>query len=202
MKKYLLIVLFVIFVAACIGYPQQNAAANLGETFYGVRVSRDSNHVSYNNIAFPFNFKMFGLSSMWDISDPTKIEIPVTGVWLIGYDMTALGLNYSCGVGISPINAERTIYEVVKNWCGDEATCPHLHSDILFNRFEIQNSYGANGNSASTIVSLSEGDYLQLITTGKYNGPNGKPALCVESNWLGNGILSPSLWAAYLGALP
>jgi hypothetical protein len=158
--------------------------------------------VSYNNVAFPFSFKKLGLDSMWNASDPTKITIPVSGAWMVGYDMTALGLLYSCGPGIAPISAERAIYEVVKNWCGDETTCPHLHSDILFNRFEQQNSYGANGNSASTIVSLDQGDYLQLITTGKYNGPSGKPALCIESNWLGNGILSPSLWAMHLGALP
>lgn len=199
--KFLLVLFALVTVACVIVFPQR-AEANLGETFYGVEITRDANYVSYNNVAFPFNQKRFGLDTMWSISDPTKITIPVDGAWLIGYDMTALGLLYTCSTGVSPINAERTIYEVTKNWCGNEGSCPHLHADVLFNRFELQNNYGANGNSSNTIVSLAAGDYLQLVTTGKYNGPNGTPALCIESNPLGSGKLSPHFYAYYLGSLP
>lgn len=200
-KMFIGVLLVAIAVIVAVSFPHK-AEANLGESFYGVEITRDANYVSYNNVAFPFNTKRFGLDSMWSISDPTKIVIPFDGAWLVGYDMTALGLLYSCGTGISPINAERTIYEVTKNWCGNEVSCPHLHADILFNRFEFQNTYGANGNSASTISSLNTGDFLQLITTGKYNGPNGTPALCIESNPLGTGKLSPHFYAYYLGSLP
>lgn len=198
----ILFVLLLVLVVACASVlPNGKAEANLGEQATMVRISRDSNYVSYNNVAFPFNFKKFGLDSMWDAGDPTKITIRTAGVYLFGFDMTSLGLLYQCGVGIAPINAERAIYEIVKNWCGNEALCKHLDSDVLFNRFEIQNSWGANGNSGSTVGSFKEGDFLQMVTTGKYNGPNGTPALCIESN-PSDGILSPSMWAVFLGALP
>lgn len=85
---------------------------------------------------------------------------------------------------------------IVKNWCGNEATCPHLHDDIIFERFETQNAYGANGNSTSSIVYLEQGDYLQVIMTFK-------PGYgLVESNPLDTGNLSPHFYAHYLGVLP
>ena len=183
-----LFTLFVVF-----GLYVHPAKANSGEIFYGVNISRSSNYLSPNNSAFPFNVKRFGLDSMWNISDPTKITIPTTGIWLVGADMTSLGLNYA---SVGGVDSSRQILEIVKNWCGAEVTCPHLESDIIFERFETQNAYGANGNSTSSIVYLEEGDYLQLLTSGKYG------MLLIESNPYGLGTLSPHFYAHYLGSLP
>lgn len=182
-----------LFLLVFVGINIKPTQAVTPDTFYGVQISRSSNYLNPNNSAFPFNYKKFGLDSMWNMSDPTKITIPLTGVWLVGADITALGLNYA---SIGGVDSSRQILEIVKNWCGNEATCPHLHNDIIFERFEVQNQYGANGNSTSSVVYLQAGDYLQLLTGGKFG------TLLIESNPNNTGTLSPHFYAYYMGALP
>lgn len=170
----------------------QPARASADDTFYGVVVSRESNYLISANTALPFEVVEMGLSSMWDENEPTKIKIQQAGVYLVGGDFTTLGLNYAA---LGGTDASRVIIEIVKNWCGIESVCPHLYSDVIFERFEIQNMYGANGNSPSSLIYLEAGDELEVLITGKGS------KLLIECN-PGACVLSPRFYAVYMGALP
>ncbi len=163
------------------------AEANLGETFYGVEISRSENAFSTLNVAFPFDTLRFGLSSMWDSAQPTRINIPLSGLWLVGADITTLGTYYGGTENYG------VILEIVKNWCGVETTCPHLYADIIGERYGNGSGAFAQMNSTSSIVELQAGDYLELIISG---------VLLVESNPGDSGTLSPHFYAYYLGAQP
>lgn len=172
------------------------AQANVGETFYGVLVTANQNKTVANIYpvysAFRFDRVFFGLPSMYDISSPTKINIPMDGVWNVGAEITTLGLNY---VALGGTPNDRVILNIVKNWCGNESQCPILDHTICAERFEPQNVYAANLNSTSCPVVLEQGDNLQLVIIGRGN-------LLVESNPYNSGVISPHFYAYYLGATP
>ena len=195
MKKQANMILLAIMVIGGLLYSPINkeAKASADDTFYGVNITNSANYTSSTNQAVPFDSIMFGLTSMWNSADPTVIKIPLSGVWLVGADITALGLNY---ISVGGVTSERVIIEIVKNWCGNELICPHLYADIAGTRFEYQNPYAANLNSMSSPVYLEEGDELELLLTGKTS------TLLIESNPNGSGTISPHFYAIYLGALP
>lgn len=186
MKK-IIIALLVIFLLVV-----QPAQASANDTFYGVEVTRLANYTIAFNQVFPFGAVRFGLPAMWNSGDPSKIIIPLNGVWMVGAEITTLGLYYG---NIGGTNNSRVILEIVKNWNGNEKTTPHLASDICWNRFENQTAYGANGNNVACPVILAQGDSIQLLITGYGN-------LLVESNPNNSGTLSPHFYAYYLGAAP
>lgn len=178
------------FVIGSFEISTSKTSASQDDVFYGVKVGRSSDYFIPINTPFPFNQKIFGLNSMWNVSQPTKITIPITGIWQVGAEITTLGLNYS------QYEASRVILEIVKNWSGNEASDPHLYHDICWGRFETQNQYGANGNNVSCPVYLLAGDVIEIVITGR------PTTLKIESNPNGTSTLSPLFSAYYLGSLP
>ena len=189
-KVSLFVSVFVLVAAACAVMIPQAVEANLGETAYIVEVTANTNKVSHNYVPLSFDGIRFGLNNMWSSSDPTKLVIPVTGIWEVGAEITTLGLNY---VSIGGTQNDRVILNIVKNWDGLEST--FLYSTVCAERFEPQNMYAANLNSTSCPLYLEQGSKLELVIIGRGN-------LLVESNPGNTGLMSPHFYAHYLGAHP
>lgn len=180
----------ILFAVACAVMIPQAVEANLGETAYIVEITANTNKVSHNYVPFPFDSIRYGLDNMWSAADPTKLIIPVDGIWEVGAEITTLGLNYIKDGGLPN---DRVILNIVENWNGLEST--FLDSTICAERFEPQNVYAANLNSTSCPLYLEQGSKLELVIIGRGN-------LLVESNPDNSGTISPHFYAHYLGAHP
>lgn len=196
-KNRIMIAICFLLFGACIIYPLRRAEANFGEVFYGVHLTSMNNTYAYNNVPFAFEQQDFGTPGLWSASDPTKITINQSCVYLVGVDITTLGINYPGGVDNSKI-----VIQVLKNHPANAPITEQLYNTITGETFFNENAYGARANSYSTIVNLSVGDYLQVIIWSKTG------RVLVESNpsntntGAGTGKISPHFYAHCLGALP
>lgn len=194
-NRFTLIVLAIVVAISLVSFPLQ-ARAGLEDTFYGVRLTSLNNSNAYNGIPFAFGVTDFGLTTMWAVSDPTRIYIQENCAYDISWDITTLGTIYPNGADNTKI-----VIQVVKNMPTGTSPSDQLQYTIAGETYFNENAYGARANSGRAVVNLNVGDYIQLVINSKTG------RVWVESNpsnvntGIGNGRVSPHFVAFCIGTI-